>query len=60
VRAPGWMVMEPVAGTKGLTVLVRVRKWHPGYWLMLWRAPQDVPFWFRAWFVARVLFYRGR
>jgi hypothetical protein len=54
------MVMEPVAGTKGLTVLVRVRKWHPGYWLMLWRTPQDVPFWFRAWFVARVLFYRGR
>lgn len=38
MRLPGWLVNEGTERiSKGLIMHVRVRLWHPGYWLARWR-----------------------
>jgi len=38
-KLPGWMVMENMrVGDKTVTWDIRVRCWHPGFWLVMIRA----------------------
>lgn len=38
-KLPGWMIIENQEIKDGRLVLdIRIRRWHPGFWLMYWKS----------------------